>query len=268
MTSAIWNFFLFRWIRAALGIKRSAEAQFTGSVDGIKDAFEVKAMNLSKRFTDLRDAVAQVEGVIEGKRTRLTEIGKSVKDLRGKREGALSLFEQAKDDTEKGTHQAAFDRFDADIQRLEAEELQTAQSIKDLDKSMQSHMRNLTALQAELRELPARQAQAIADRVSSEQLIELNDRLAGLSQQDEFDPVSAVLKANEELKSQARISERLAGTDVAQQDAQYAAAGSSSTSGNRMAEMLAARKKEREGGPSDAGDKKETETSPKPTMAG
>ncbi len=73
MTKSIWNFFLFRWIRAALGIKRSAEAQFTGSVDGIKDAFEIKAMSLSKRYTDLRDAVAQVEGVIQGKRNRLAE---------------------------------------------------------------------------------------------------------------------------------------------------------------------------------------------------
>jgi hypothetical protein len=268
MTKSIWNFFLFRWIRAALGIKRSAEAQFTGSVDGIKDAFEIKAMNLSKRYTDLRDAVAQVESVIEGKRTRLVHIGKSLTDLRGKRDGALSFFEQAKDETEKGKHQAAFERFDTDIQRLEAEELQLAQSIKDLDNSMQTHMRNLTALQAELRDLPAREAQAIADRVSAEQLLELNDRLTGLSQHDEFDPVAAVLKANEDLKSQARISERLAGTDVAQQDAAYAAAGSSSTSSSRMKEMLAARQKEREGGSSEAGDKKEGETPSKPTMAG
>lgn len=268
MTKSIWNFFLFRWIRAALGIKRSAEAQFTGSVDGIKDAFEIKAMNLSKRYTDLRDAVAQVEGVIEGKRSRLTHLGKSLTDLRGKREGALSLFEQAEDDTEKAKHQAAFDRFDTDIQGLEAEELQLAQSIKDLEGSMQTHMRNLTALQAELRDLPAKEAQAIADRVSSEQLIELNDRLAGLSQHDEFDPVSAVLKANDDLKSRARISERLAGTDVAQQDAQYAEAGSKSTSGGRMAEMLAARKKERDGGTPEAEEKPRVAEPTKPTMAG
>lgn len=267
MTKSIWNFFLFRWIRAALGIKRSAEAQFTGSVDGIKDAFEIKAMSLSKRYTDLRDAVAQVEGVVEGKRTRLTDIGKSLKDLRGKREGALSLFEQAKEDLEKARHQAAFERFDADIQRLEAEELQTAQAIKDLEGSMQTHMRNLTALQAELRDLPAKQAQAIADRVSSEQLIELNDRLTGLSQHDEFDPVAAVLKSNEDLKSRARISERLAGTDVAQQDATYAAAGSQSTSGSRMAEMLAARKKERDGG-APAEEEKSKDADAKPSMAG
>lgn len=268
MTKSIWNFFLFRWIRAALGIKRSAEAQFTGSVDGIKDAFEIKAMNLSKRYTDLRDAVAQVEGVIQGKRNRLAEVGKNLKDLQGKREGALSLFEKATEQAEKDRHQAAFDRFDADIQRLEAEELELAQSIKELENSMQSHMQNLTKLQSELRDLPAKEAQAIADRVSSEQLIELNDRLAGLSQHDEFDPVAAVLKSNDDLKSRARISERLAGTDVARQDAQYEAAGSQSTSGNRMAEMLAARKKEREGGTSANEEKKDAEAPAKPSMAG
>ena len=79
--------------------------------------------------------------------------------------------------------------------------------------------------------------------------------------------MAAVLKSNEDLKAKARISERIAGTDVARQDAQYEAAGSQSTSGNRMAEMLAARKKEREGGTSDGADKKETEGT-KPTMAG
>jgi hypothetical protein len=267
MTKSIWNFFLFRWVRAALGIKRSAEAQFTGSVGGIKDAFAIKGMNLSQRFTDLRDAVAQVEGVIQGKRTRLAEIGKSLKALNDMREGALSLFEQEQDEAKKAQHQAAFDRFDADIRRLEAEQVELAQSIKDLEGSMGSHMQNLTKLQAELRDLPAKEAQAIADRVSSEQLIALNDRLAGLSQHDEFDPVEAVLKSNQDLKSRARISERLAGTDVAQQDAQYEAAGSRSTSGNRMAEMLAARKKERDGGTSGGGEKAEAEA-PKPTMAG
>jgi hypothetical protein len=268
MTKSIWNFFLFRWIRAALGIKRSAEAQFTDSVQGIKDAFEIKGINVSTKYTTYRDVVAQLDGVIQGKRNRLAGISKSLQDLRGKRDGALSLFEKEEDEAKKAQHQEAFDRFDADIQRHEAEELELTESIKTLEGSLEPHMLTLTKLQAEMRDLPAQEAQAIAERVSAEQLIELNNRSAGLSEQDEFDPVAAVLKSNEELKAKARITERLAGTDVARQDAQYEAAGSKSTSRNRMQEMLAARKKEREGGTPAGGEKKEAETPAKPSMAG
>jgi hypothetical protein len=54
------------------------------------------------------------------------------------------------------------------------------------------------------------------------------------------------LQANRELAAKARVSERLFGTDVRAQDAEYADAGRSSSIDDESGAMLSARKVERE----------------------
>ena len=54
------------------------------------------------------------------------------------------------------------------------------------------------------------------------------------------------MQANRELAAKARVSERLSGTDVLAQDAEYADAGRSSSIEDEFGAMLAARQAERE----------------------
>ena len=53
-------------------------------------------------------------------------------------------------------------------------------------------------------------------------------------------PRGAVLQANRELAAKARVSERLSGTDVRAQDAEYADAGRSTSIDDEFGAMLAA----------------------------
>jgi hypothetical protein len=54
------------------------------------------------------------------------------------------------------------------------------------------------------------------------------------------------MQANRELAAKARVSDRLAGPEVRAQDAEYAAAGRSSSIDDDFSAMLAARKAERD----------------------
>jgi hypothetical protein len=55
-----------------------------------------------------------------------------------------------------------------------------------------------------------------------------------------------VLTANRELAAKARVSERIAGTDVRRQDMEYADAGVQTSADEDFQAMLAARRAERE----------------------
>ncbi len=245
---ALFRYFRFWNWRKARYIVKAADGQFTGSVDGIDAAFEMHRDTMVGRFTGLRDAIAQVESVLEEKRSRLEKLNDEEDELLRKREGALNLAEQtqeAGDDDGYGKHAAAFERFQARIDEIEAMQERLKAEVGEASGTMDRYMVQLQDLQAEIERLPTQKAEAIADFVSAKQIIELNDRLQGLETSIDRGPISAVLEANRNLTAKARISEKLAGADVRVQDKQYDRAGRESTARSKLDEMLAARKAEK-----------------------
>jgi chromosome segregation ATPase len=245
---AIFRFFQFWNWRKARGIIDAADRQFTGSVDGITAAFDIHQDQLVKQFQSLRNAVAQVEGILEDKRQRLAKLNDEEHDLLRKREGALALAEQAKgkDPAEYDKHAAAFERFQTRIEEIETLQHRLDAEVGDTSKTMSKHMLQLQEMQSELSRLSQQKAEAIADFVSARQIVELNDRLQGLESSLDRGPIAAVLEANRQLTARARISEKLAGVDVKVQEREYAQAGREATAHSKLEEMLAARKAERE----------------------
>ena len=239
---AIFRYLRFWNWKKARGIIKAADEQFTGSVDGISAAFDIQKDKMVSQFTGLRDAIAQVEAVLEDKRSRLEDLNEEEEDLIKKREGALALAEQAKadgDDPEYEKHAHAFERFQVMQERLNVE-------IKQTSKTMDQYMIQLQDFQAEIEKMPIQKAEAIADFVSAKQIVELNDRLQGLETSIDKGPISAVMEANKKLTAKARISEKLAKADVRVADKAYEAAGRQSTARSKMDQMLSARKLEKE----------------------
>ena len=73
MGRALWRLISFYWLRKSLGLIRAADRQFTGSVGGVRDAFDIHREKLVRQFNELRDAVAEVEGILEAKRQEFQE---------------------------------------------------------------------------------------------------------------------------------------------------------------------------------------------------
>ena len=254
---AIFRFFRFWNWRKARGIIDAADQQFTGSVDGIGAAFDIHQEQLIKQFNGLRDAIAEVESVLEDKRRRLAKLNDEEQDLLRKREGALVLAEQTqgKDATAYEQHAGAFERFQNRIDEIEEMQKRLEGEIGEASKTVDKHMLQLQEMQAEIQRLPQQKAEAIADYVSAKQIIELNDRLQGMESSVDRGPIAAVLEANRQLTSKARITEKLAGADVRVQEKEYARAGREATAHSKLQEMLAARKAEREAKSPDSPDK-------------
>ena len=65
---ALWRFVTFYGLRKQLGLVRAADRMFTGSTEGIGDAFDLHRDQLIRRYNDLFDAFGQLETVLEEKR--------------------------------------------------------------------------------------------------------------------------------------------------------------------------------------------------------
>jgi chromosome segregation ATPase len=246
---ALWRFITFYGLRKQLGLVRAADRMFTGSTEGIADAFDLHRDQLIRRYEDLFSAFGQLETVLEEKRLESEALAKELRELGVKRDGALTMYERAEhagDDEEKQKHKAAFERFQGRIKQIQVRQGELTDDVKVQEERMRGFERQLTSLQAEIQNLPAQKAHAVADFVSNQKIIDLNRRLQGLQASIDRGPLDAVLQANRELAAKARVSERLSGTDVRAQDAEYAAAGRSSSVDDDFSAMLAARKAERE----------------------
>jgi len=263
---AMWRFITFYRLRKALGLVRAANRQFTGSTSGIRDAFDLEMNDKVREYKQLESAVAEVENVVEDKRLQLERLNNEEKDLIRKREGSLALAEKAQveGNNEAFTqHRAAFDRFQNRVHEIEDRQKTLAEQIKQYEDSMKKYMLQLTKMQAYVQSLPAKKAEAMADFVSAQRIIELNHRLMGIKTSYEEGPVSLVLEENRRLTAQARVSEKMAGTNVELQDTMYADAGRSSESGDVFTRMLAARKAQKEAQTEPAQKEKVTENSGK-----
>jgi len=239
-----WN-----W-KKARGIIAAADNQFTGSADGISAAFDIQKDKMVVQYQGLRDAISEVEAVLEDKRSRLEELNIEEDELLKKREGALAKVESTNPETdalEYAKHVSAFERFQSRIDEIEEQQERLRVEVGETSKTMDKYLLQLQDFQAEIEKMPQQKAEAIADFVSAQRLIELNDRLQGLESSMDRGPISAVMNANKKLTAKARISEKLAGTDVRLQDKEYEQVGRQSTARSKMDEMLAARKLQKEG---------------------
>lgn len=229
--------------RQERSIGEAANAHFSGSVEGIDQAFDLHREGLMTRFGDLRGVVASLEALLEENRLRLEEMNSAEETLLRQRDGAVRLAESARADGDEeayGNHAAAFERFEARVEDLERSQAQVAEEIARTSGSLEGAMERLQALRTEIDELSRRRSQALTDFVSSQQLLELDDRLHGLESSLDQGPLSAVLEANRALTARARLAEELSAPTTS--SASYEEAGRAAEARGRLESLIQQRK--------------------------
>lgn len=247
--AALRRWFNFFFLRRSEDVRRSADGQFTGSVEGIRAAYAIDRDRLAKDFRGLQEAVAQVLTVVEDKKIRLERLDTEEKDLQSQLNGAIRAAEQAEatGDTEGYQRaQAAYARYKARMTEIDGDQERLSADVAQLETSIQTHMSRLTEFQARLEALPAEEAETVADFVSAKQIIELNNRLMNASDSLKEGPTATVREQVRQMSSQARITEKLAGTDVRLQDQEYAQLGRELEGSDSLEAVLRARKAQRE----------------------
>lgn len=242
--------FLFMWNwKKARGILKAADEQFTGSVDGIEAAYEMQADKMVERFNGLRDATAKLGAQLSLKSDRLKDLNKEEEKLIVSREGAISRAEKAKE----AGNQAEYDKclsfyqqYDERINKIESDQAQLEKDITEGKQTVDRLVLQLTELQREIQNLDKEKAEEIGKFISNKQIIEINDSLAGLQTSLDRGPIDSVRKANRELSAKAKISEKIAGTDIKLLDKEFESEGQKTASEDKLNAILSARKAEKE----------------------
>lgn len=261
---ALWRFISFYKLRQALGLVRAADAQFTGSAEGIADAYDIHHDQLVREYKEFFSALSEVESAIESKRNRLKDVQEKRKQAERALEGALSVYEKAQakaDQTAMAEAERDGESFRQDVNRMQAQEAELTTDIASQEEKVHDLEGRLTSMQREIQNLSVEKADAIADFVSNKKLIEARERLMGLKSRIDMGPIDAVRKANMDLAAQARVSGRLVGADADQKREKYLQAGEQSVATSEFKKLVEARRAQRDQATGES--KKDTEDRPK-----
>lgn len=241
---------VFRFIVTLGGLLSSQVDEGTDALTstpaGIKAAYRMTRDKWRKQYHEVRDAVSQLFIVMEQKRQEIARLEKESAELEIKKRGAIEKFKATREEKYQTAFQAAHNRL-AEVQaRLAA----LGTEVSELEKQTERYKLKLTEMQRSIQDLDKKEAEAIADIVSSKQIVELNDRMSNLSTTLHDENLQAIERTRGKLKAKAKLSDELAGADSNQVESEILAAGMNNEAMDEFTRMLAESElKDKERGP-------------------
>lgn len=218
---------------------------------GIKSTFEKTREQWTRQYGEVREAVAQLMLVLNQKRRQVDALKEEAKDVKIKMKGAVEQYKK----TQEPRYQEAFtDLFNRD-KAIAVQQENLDKEIRELHGKVNQYREKLKEMQVRIQDLKKQESEAIADIVSSQQIIKLNDSLNSISMDLDDRNLQAINERREALRNQADLSGQLAETEVSRDlDKELADAGMKSEAADVFAAMLAEREKGDE-----SGEKKDTD---------
>jgi phage shock protein A len=202
---------------------------------GVKAAFRQTRDRWTKQYHEVRDAISQLMMVMEQKKAEIKRLEAEDKDLEIKKRGSVEKFRETRDER----FQKAFQDYHTREQEVEKRLEELSRETVELDQQLERYKIKLTEMQKQIANLDRQEAEAIADIVSSKQIVALNDRMANLATELHDENIQAVERVRQKAKAKAKLSEELAGTNHADIEKQIVAAGMNSEINEEFARMLA-----------------------------
>ena len=244
--SAIARWFRNWRLRRAQSISDAADRQFTSSAQGVAAAYDLEQDNLIGEYQEFLSALGDVEAAIEQKRSRLEGLRESKEASEQALEGALAAIESAAPGSDTSEAEADANEFLNEVNEFKNQIAGLEGEIKDQEGRLTGLERQLNKMKEEISNLPTEKAEALADIVSDQKLIEANERLMGISKRSsERSPLDAVRKHRTEVRGKAKVTSRLAGAANEDRRSKYIDAGKKATASTDIQAMLAARKAEK-----------------------
>jgi len=229
----------FRYIRTLGGL---IESDIDGTTDslvttptGIKATFAKTRQEWSKQYAEVREAVAQLMMVLDQKTKQIDALAKEAEGVKVKMKGAVEQYRK----TNEPRYQQAFTELFNRDNALTGDQEQLNAEVQQLKSKIDTYKSKLQEMQKHIDGLKKQESEAIADIVSSKQIIKLNDRLSNLSTELDDRNVRAIEERRHSLVTQAKLSGELAHTEQEQDlEEELLAAGMQSEAADVFAAML------------------------------
>ncbi|MFT5127474.1 MAG: phage shock protein A [Rhodothermales bacterium] len=174
----------------------------------IKTTYDKTRERWATQYSEVRGAVAQLMTVLEQKNRAVQDLQAEAKAVKVKMDGAVLRFQETND----AKYQEAFNTLFQRDKQLAAEQENLSKEIDGLHGKVEGYKKKLQEMDSRIKELKKQESAAIADIVSSKQVIALNDRLNNISTDLDDRNLSAIEERRANLVAQAKLSGELNST--------------------------------------------------------
>jgi chromosome segregation ATPase len=260
---AFWN-----WRKGAQ-ISDAAERQFTDSSQGIGAGYDMAIDDQIARWQNMNTAAARIEASRSTDQLRLKELNEQEEQQMELREAGLdyilglqvkleaaqaagNTMEVSKLSGEIETYMQHVAGYDSKISEIEKEQAEVEARLAQIDDEIKDLDREVIAMERAVQDLKREKGRAMADFEKNSAVIEARKSIEGLRTSADRGPIDAIRAKNRELTAMAQGMNRRAGVSAGAVDNNLRELAAKSKAGDRVAQMLAARKAERQGTASEA----------------
>ena len=172
---------------------------------------------------------SQTEQEIQKDEEQLSELAQEM-------EGALAIAEREPENQQ--VHEQAYNRAFTKKEELEARLEQRRSKFEELDQKVENYKIELSNFQERVQSLKQEGDEAVADLISSESIVRIEQRLQGLSTEGADQALDAVRRKVQDTKAKAQIASEIGGTDVSRQRERYRTAAKQSSGASEFSERL------------------------------
>jgi phage shock protein A len=232
------GFFGKLWARIRGVFIQAGDDVVSSSPEAIRSTYAAAIDEAKRRYKDMERAVALLANEREKTETAIENMETDKSELQRRLEGALSAAESNPGDS---THREAGIRYLARIKDIEQRQATIAADLDAQKVKVEEYKSRLRSFSDEIEKLKKEQGQMVAEFVSNQQLIQLEDRLRGLGESALDESVVAIRDRVASLRAQAKIAAEMRGATVVNQDVEYERIGAEKEAASRFDELLKSR---------------------------
>lgn len=225
---------------------RAGDDMVSSSPEAIKASYATAIDDAKRRYKEMEKAVALLARERERTEMSLKALDKEEEDLRRKLEGALSAAES---DPDNPAHREAGTRYLSRISEIDLKQAQLTEELEAQSRKVNEYKVKLRSFQDEIDKLKREQGEMVAEFVSSQQVIMLEDRLKGIGESAVDESIVAIREKVANMKAQSKIASEMSTATKASQDLDYERIGAEREARSRFDELLKSRAEQKEGVP-------------------
>jgi phage shock protein A len=210
----------------------------SGSPESIRATYASAIDDAKKRYKEMEVAVAMLAREREKTEASLKASEEEKQELQRKLEGALAMAEA---EPENAAHREAGSRYIARINEIDQKQALLTSDLELQRQKVDEYKTKLRSFNDEVEKLKREQGEMIAEFVSHQQVIRLEDRLRGLGESAVDESIVAIRDKVGQLRAQAKIATEMRTASADAQDDTYQRIGAEREASSRFDELLKAR---------------------------
>lgn len=229
------GFFGKLWARLRGMFITSGNDAVSSSPEAIRAAYASAIDEAKRRYKELEKVVALLGNEREKTEMIVKELEKRRSDLERKLYGTLSAAES---DPKNAIHREEGTRYIALIEELDRKDSKLKEDLEYQQRKVDEYKVRLASSTGEIEKLRREQGEMMAEFVSSRQVLLLEDRLRGLSENATDESLSAIREKVAAMRGHAQVAAELRGATLESQDEFYTQIGERKLAAARFDELL------------------------------